>query len=137
VLRGTVGAGAEVACHLCESVVERLGSVPYSGDHIGGDVGSQRSGSKGIRKSEWCFDIINNVIATVAVAITASPRHQRQHRSDITSLSWGPNKLSLFVDPVTCRRDLNVLSKYNQYKITKCQNSMSPNEYNTEIDIGN
>jgi hypothetical protein len=34
--RSTVGAGAEVACHLCDSIAERLGSVPYSGDHKGG-----------------------------------------------------------------------------------------------------
>ena len=35
-LRSTVGAGAEVAGHLCDSIAERLGSVPYSGDHKGG-----------------------------------------------------------------------------------------------------
>lgn len=47
-----------------------------------------------VRKSEW--NIITNAIATVAIA--ESPRHQREHRSDITShpsFGWGQIIISL------------------------------------------
>ena len=83
----TVGAGAEVACHLCDSNAQRLGSIPYNGDHKGGVWEDNRNGSQVFRRSSG-IDIITNAIAT-AVAIAASPRHQQQHRSDITSHPWG------------------------------------------------